>query len=205
MPNANLQSDVLTTLARAKDFLGIGSDRFDTPIVMILNQVNSFIKRYCKRDFKEATYTNEEYDGPGCEILTLKQFPVTALSSLQYNNATDNRDDWSTFDTADYFWYSDGRIKKVSGNFNDRPQAYRATYTAGYKIDFSQEQTAAAHTLPAELEYATHKLLSAVFNTRKAEGLMESRIGDSSVVLQKAIFTDPELKGILDKYAAFAV
>src|SRR3990167_2541737 len=195
----------LTTLARAKVFCGIVGDAQDSRLIPIINQVTGFIERYCKRSFLSQTYTSEEYDGTGTGCLILKQFPVTTLTSLQYRDSDDNSlDTWTTVDSDDYFWYADGRIKLASatGKFREVPKKSRATYVAGYLIDFDNENTPASHTLPEEIEYACHKLVSALLNTRRAEGLEEESQGDQSVRLKKEVFNDAETRAILDKYAA---
>lgn len=197
-------TDALTTLERLKLFLGISSDSKDGMLIMMINQATGFIKQYTKRNFKETTYTAEEYDGSGTEIIVLKNFPVTALSTFQYNSASDNTDDWQTFDTKDYFWYADGRIR-LNGKFTNEAQRYRATYTAGYKINFAAENDTAQHTLPFELEYAMHKIISGVYNTRQASGITAVRVGDQSVNYGTGVINDTELKGILDKYVATTI
>lgn len=194
----------LTTLARAKVFLGIGSDSKDDMITLAINHATGFIEQYCRRSFLSQTYTQEKYDGTGTKVLLLKQFPVTSITSLEQNLNPDNGDaNWETIDTKDYFWYADGRIEAYSFTF-DRflayPQKYRATYVAGYKIDFTQENTPASHNLPTEIEYATVKLVSGIMNTRRAEGLSSSRIGDLGITLKAKLFDDDEVRAILDKY-----
>lgn len=193
----------LTTLARAKAFLGISNDAQDDRLIVIINQVTGFIERYTKRSLLRQTYTSEVYDGNGTPLLILKQFPVASVSSLQYRNTDDrSSDDWTTIPTSDYFWFADGRIKLAVGSFKEVSQKYRVTYAAGYLIDFDNENTPASHTLPEELEYACHKLTSAILNTRRAEGLAQESQGDQSVQLKAQVMNDPETRAILDKYAA---
>jgi len=207
----NSKQEALTTLARLKSFLGLSTDRFDTQLVIAINQATGFIERYCKRSFKSQTYTDEEYDGPGSPTLLLKQYPVTTFSQLQVNDANDNTDSWSTIGTDRYFFYEDGRISFATnkGTFLDSDSGlflagrnkYRATYIAGYLIDFSNENDPDLHTLPQELEYACMKLVSGIFNSARAEGLEQTRIGDSWIRMKPLLFNDKELKEILDKYA----
>lgn len=193
----------LTTLARCKLFMGISSDAYDGLITMLINQTTDFVERYCKRSFLSQAYTSEVYDGNGTDTLILKQFPVTAFSSLQYRNSNDNTDSWTTYNaTSDYMWQEDGRVIFLGGKTIDFPKKYRATYTAGYLIDFDNENTAASHTLPGEIEYACQKLVSAAFNTRRAEGFQSTSQGDTSVTLKAKLHDDDETRAILDKYAA---
>ena len=198
-------SDALTTLARVKIFLGLTSDSQDARLIMLINQATGVIKRYTKRNLKSATYTQEEYDGTGEKTLILKQFPVTTLTLLEENNAGDNSDDWETIDAEDYFSYSDGRIILNTGSFVEAPQRYRATYDAGFLIDFDNEEDTSLHTLPFELEYACQKLVSSFLNSGKAEALKSSKVGDITLVFNQSIMNDEELKAILDKYTNFTI
>ena len=206
----NDNKKALTTLARVKSYLGLSSDRRDTQIVMAINHVTGFIERYCKRSFLRQTYTQEEYDGPGTPTLILKQWPVTTFILLEVNNNNDNSDNWSTIGSDRYFSYTDGRISFATnkGTFLDSDSGlfllgrnkYRATYVAGYLISFADENDPDLHTLPEELEYACMKLVSGMINTARAEGLEQSRVGDSWVRLKASLFNDKEVKDILDKY-----
>ena len=212
----NSQVKALTTLARMKIFLSISGDSKDSLLTMLINQVTGDIERYINRNLLSQTYTNEEYDGTGTSELVLKQYPVTTFTQLQENAASDNNDDWQTIGASNYFTdLGEGILslirnrnafdRKPAGVFLERKQKYRVTYIAGYLIDFDNENTLASHTLPSELEYVTQKLVSAVFNTRKAEGLASQKVGDLSVTLKKAVFDDKETRAILDRYRRFAV
>lgn len=199
----NSTQKALSTLARVKLYLGIGSDKYDGLLTMLLNDATGFIERFCKRSFLSQTYTSEVYDGSGTDTIVLNQFPVTAVSAFQYRDYEDNTDQWSSFDSTDEFrWFEDGRIQLIAGKFSETPKKYRVTYVAGYKIDFDNENNPSLHTLPFEIEAACLKIVGAVFNTRRLEGLESESIGDSSVKVKMAVFNDPEIKGILEKYVA---
>lgn len=190
-----------TTLERAKIFLGIAGDSKDSLITMLINQSTGIIERYTKRTLKEATYTDEVYVGNGQSKLVLRQFPVSALSAVkEAQNAVDSAPSFTTLNSSTYRFTDDGIIERLDAIFLEGYQ-YKLTYTAGYKIDFTQENTAAAHDLPQELEYACHKLVARLFNTRRAEGFNTSRQGDTAVGIRDEIL-DADVKGILEKYAA---
>lgn len=198
----NTVQKALTTLTRAKSFLGISSTKHDTLLTMLINQATGAIEQYVRRRLLSQTYTEEQYDGKGSMMLILKQFPVTTFTKLEQNLTDDNTDDWEEIDTEDYFWHEDGRVQSYNFTFVAKPQKYRVTYVAGYLIDFDNENDRTKHTLPFEIEYACHKIISALFNTRRASGLEQSRIGDSSVTIQTAIMSDSEVRDILDRYKA---
>lgn len=198
-------TDALTTLARAKTFLGLSSDSYDSVLTMLINMATSVIKQYTGRDIKSQTYTNQELDGSGSKEIVLKQWPVTAFSTLQYRSVADGSDQWTTIDSDDYYWYEDGRIVFVAGKFTEAPQHYRATYTAGYLIDFDNEANTSLHTLPFELEMVCLKLVSLGYNTRRADGLVTSKVGDITLQYKANIMSDDTLKTVLDKYSKINV
>lgn len=200
MPTITLITGALSTLARVKAFLGLIDSKYDDTLTLLINQATGFIQTYCSRTFKRATHTDEEHDGNDTDTILLKHFPVISISSFQYNSATDNTDDWQTFETKDYFFYEDGRVKAVGGNLLNSPQRYRATYVGGYLIDFTNENDTSLHTLPSELEMALMILVSGLFNRRRAQGISTDRMGDQSTTFTD-ILKDPSLQEILDKYA----
>lgn len=207
----NSTQKALTTLARAKSFLGISGDSQDTVLIMMINQVTGFIETYTKRRMLRQTYTDEKYDGTGFDTLVLKQWPVSALSALKENTSTPGDPSYQTIDSSRYTYYEDGRVVFGSGGdrfiagsetFIDDPKRYSATYTAGYLISFDNENDPAQHTLPQEIEYACLKLMSAQFNRRKSEGLDSARVGDIQMSFRATVSSDPEIKEILSKYSA---
>ena len=198
---AQLKTNALTTLQRAKDFMGISGDRYDTVITMLINHVTDFMESFCGRIFKSATYTSEAHDGKGTKMLVAKYFPITAFTSLQYRDSDDPSDEtWNTFGTDQYFWYDDGRIVHATAKFREVPKKYRMTYTAGYLIDFANENNASLHTLPMELELICLRLIAAIFNSRKAEGIETQRVGDISIKIKSEAFQNKEILETLGKY-----
>lgn len=194
--------DALTTLERTKAFLGISGDAHDGQVTMAINFVTSFLKKFTKRQLKSTQYTNEVYNGTGQPTLVLRQYPVTALASLQERNTIGNSDAWTTINPENYHYGAeDGIITCVTQDFLKHPERYRVSYTAGYLIDFDNEDNPALHTLPAELEYITHKLVSSIINNIKSEGQSNVRVGDMSVTINQAVFGSSEIKEMLGKYS----
>lgn len=206
---SNSTQKALTTLARAKSFLDISGDKYDTVLTMLINQATGFIEGYINRSLLSQSYV-EVRDGSGAQEMVLWQTPVTTLAKLEVNSNTIGDPSWQTIDSSRYGWYSDGRIKfstafsaflaSESAYFLEGPQRYRITYTAGYLIDFDNENNAALHTLPQDIEYACLKLVSAIFNTRKAEGLVSATVDRLNMRYRGTVMSDPELKDILSGY-----
>lgn len=212
---SNDEHKAFTTLSRAKVFLQkTGTTTYDTMITLLINMATEFIERETNRNLLSQTYTNEEYDGTDSPELILKQSPVNALTRLQVNNAGDNSDSWETINSIRYFFYADGRIRMNSarGDFLDvdagvfigAEKKYRATYTAGYLIDFDNENDPSLHTLPGDIEYACLKLVAEMFNTGGVTGLESTRVGDISMKLRTVTKQDPIVSEIIGRYTKYS-
>lgn len=197
---AQIRTNAYTTLARLKSLLSLNGDKLDTAITIYINMACGAIDSYLGFGLARQTYTQEQQDATDDNMILLNVFPVASVATLQYNQSLDNSADWVTFAAADYFWYEDGRIKLVGKNIIDRPQRYRATYDAGYLIDFANETDPTKHTLPGDIEYAVSVLVGGMLNKRRAGGLTMERVGDTINQFAPLIAGDPEVCGILDGY-----
>lgn len=211
----NSEHKALTTLARAKSFMGVSGDSEDTVITILINQATGFIESFLNRNLLSQTYTEQEYDGTGTDTLVLKHQPVTAFSKLEVNTSGDSTASWQEIQSKNYFWYENGIVElnnptagfldQDAGKFLPHPKKYRATYTAGYLIDFANENDPSSHTLPLDIEYACMKLVSAMRNARKGEGLQSAQVGDIRMSFRSEVMKSAELKEILGKYASYAI
>lgn len=128
----------LTTKSRIKDRLQITATSFDTVIDRLILAVTDRIERMCGRRFYLTTHTNETHDGsdPAYQTqrvnLILKNAPVTALTSLQYNAGTNSDPDWTDFDEDDYDVDMEAGIVYFHHGMPCGRRNIRATYTAGY-------------------------------------------------------------------------
>lgn len=139
---------ILST-ADFKTLRGISATTWDAQLNVIIPHAQSLVENYCGRAFDSATYTSEKYDGSGSEILILRQFPVTTLTSVSISGVAvastsytldaangivkfepSGRGrvvvdpDWLTVQTTDYI-----------GPFPCWPEGHQnisVTYTAGY-------------------------------------------------------------------------
>lgn len=150
---ADLVSYALTSVADVKESLGIdsGDTSKDNIIKRKINQATHMIESFCNlslnHHFKEATYTNEVFDGSGDQVV-LRMSPVSAVASFQYRDTLGNTDDFD--DVEAELYYIDGNAGTLDGLFTQRRtwSQYRATYTAGYA------------TIPADLAEACVTLAS---------------------------------------------
>jgi len=94
------------------------------------NRAQSIIEgpSVCNRAFESTAYS-EYYNGNGENLLFLKQYPITAITSITIgDDAVDNVDD------TDYVRYNpnNGGLYLMSGVFTEGFQNVLVVYTAGY-------------------------------------------------------------------------
>ena len=196
----------LTTRDRLIAFLELTnvSTVDNTVLDIFIETSTEFIENFCERRFKKTTYTNEEYDGEGSEYLKLKNYPLISgeTVSIDRRSSASNEDDWDDIDSEDYFVDEGaGIIGYIKGMvFQNYPQHYRVTYTAGF--DFDNVTTYLADTEAGDVEYACWKLCSIMWNRRKTDPSVESeKLGNYAVKYRKFVDESKELSSILDKYA----
>ncbi len=200
-----LLSYALTTLARQKSYLGISVSDHDALLETLINAATQFIEDYLGgRRLKSTIHTEEKYDGSGTKRLLLKHFPVTVFTLLEKNTSSLNEDKWETVDAEDYWTELVSGIIKANFLFIKEPERYRATYTAGFLIDFGNSTDSNNHTLPLQLEFACNELVGKMFNLRQAGGYREVTIGAMNVRMMKEALTSPQVKQALDKYRDYA-
>jgi len=184
-------SYALSTLARVKDRLQITQPDFDSVLIRIINATTDYIERQCGKTglektpndghFMAKTYTNEVYSVTGAKqiYLVLRNAPVSALTSFQWRAGTPSNPNWTSFITDQFELLEDGAsgIVRVYGVM---PRLYsnmlRATYTAGYLIDWQNAGNGTTHTLPADLTNLCENLVVRIFKRRLLDGKASENI-----------------------------
>ena len=192
----------LTTVDRIKQRLGINNANLDAVILRIVNAATDFVESYCNRRFKEQTVTNELHviDNYGQEYVFLKQRPVTALTALQYRAGSIGSPTWNYMPVENFELVEDGKsgLIKVYGGMA-KGFLVRATYTAGYKVDFANFGNVSLHTLPADLTDCAERLVTRLLKRREDEGKSGTSYQQSSVdYMTDLSFEDRE---VLNYYA----
>lgn len=194
-------SYALTTRQRVKDRLSITATSFDTLIDRLISAVTDFIEGECNRRFKETTYSNEIYSvyGANPQYVFLRQAPVSALTSFQYAAGTPSNKSWTNFVADDYELLEDGKsgIIRVYGGIPRGVNTIRATYTAGYKIDFPNAGSA-THTLPFDLSDLCERLTIKFMKKREAEGRQTETYEGGNVTWKELL--DESDKAVLNRY-----
>jgi hypothetical protein len=191
----------LTTLQRVKDRLGLTSAGFDALLERLIDASTDFIESHCGRRFKESTYSNEMclMESDGGRMLMLKQSPVSALSALQYRLGTPDNPSWTAYLASEFELVGDGSsgLVRIYSGVPKGTNNIRASYTAGYKIDFTNPYTA-THTLPFDLSDLCERLIVKAFKKREAVGKQSESAGEASVVWMQNL--EPEEIATLDRY-----
>lgn len=191
-----LKAYALSTAARVKDRLDIASatTTWDTLLERMINSATDCIERLCNhRRFKETTYTLEVYPGGDGTLKTvpLRNWPVTALSAAQYRAGTPDTPVWTAFAASEYELLNDQEPRRVR-IYNFVPSGQnnlRFTYTAGYKINFSDE-SAATHTLPSDISDLCERMVVAKFKGRVSEGKINEAATEASMTWARELSAD---------------
>jgi hypothetical protein len=166
MPQEQVSPFALTTLARVKDRLQITINDFDFVLNRMINATSAYIERQCAKSgpekypndghFVKKTYTNEIYSifGNRQQFLVLRNAPVSVLTSFQWRAGQPSTPFWTDFTIDQYELVEDGTsgIVRVYGAM---PRVYsnmvRATYTAGFPVDWQNAGNGTTHLLPDDL------------------------------------------------------
>lgn len=203
-----IKANALTTAQRAADYGGLGTLAGSDLTIMerLVNSVTDFIINYTGRNFKKATYIQEEYSTERADALNLKNFPVISseVFLLERRDSSMNEGDWENVDGIYYHVdYDSGIIYGAGGwKFSRVVRGYRVTYTAGY--DYDNIATFLADTEVGDVELASWMLINALWSNRKGGGsgnISSERIGDYSVSYRKALMENDDVKAILDAYS----
>ena len=76
----------LCTVQNVKDALGISGSSQDSLITFFVNGANTAIKRYCRSNLEQATYT-DYLDGTGLNSILLRETPVQSITNIWLDQA----------------------------------------------------------------------------------------------------------------------
>ena len=120
-------------------------------LASLITAASNMVERYCKREFTQVLHTDELHDGDGTGVLWLKNFPVSALTSIKTVESDG---------TEETCLGAQFRVNLLTGEVRAIPECtcvycyfpsgYRnikATYTAGWAIIPEDIQEAVAQTV----------------------------------------------------------
>lgn len=196
----------LTSKAKVKSFLGITDSNSDAIIDELISYITDFVESMCGRRFIETVYSNEVHDSKRQQDLFLRNYPIASVSAVEYRSGTYATPVWVTYTTEHYLLYGAEGFIHFAGKLPHVPQGVRASYTAGYKIDWSNELNLALHTLPFDVAMVATELAANLLETRKNQGVQSMSTEGQSVTLvdvQKQV-TQKQIS-VLSKYKAYRI
>lgn len=181
----------LTTVQRIKDRLALTDTNFDALILRWINASSDFIENYCERRFKETSYSNELYsvENPKAAFIALRQYPVSAISSFQYKVGTPSTPNYTDFLVDNYEIDEGGRfgLVRVYQHVPTGINSIRASYTAGYKINFANYGDMSTHTLPADLTQVCENLVVRAFKRRELADKSQESYDGGTITWRKEL------------------
>ena len=202
-----IYDNALTTLIRVKERLTIDKGTFDALLTRMINAVTDLIESGANRKFKEKVYTDELYSvyHDKEEFILLEQIPVSALSKLQYRMGLPNNPAWQDFPPESFELSESGASGLVRLYFAPPKgtNIVKATYTAGYKIDFANFGDITKHNLPADISDLCERLVTRIFKRRDAEGKSREAFDNGTVDWSSDL--SAEDKEILNRYKKLPV
>lgn len=178
----------LTTLANVKAWLGDSTSTNDALYNRLIASASDFIRNYTGRDLDQRTYTNIIHDGHNGYRMMFREYPVTAVSSIQVDNVPIPL---STNLSSGYV-FDDTFLSLINYRFNRGVANVKMSYTAGYA------------TIPGDLEQACIELVANRFKDKSKIGVAsKSMAGETIVFFNKDM---PEtVKAALSDYRRIAL
>lgn len=151
---ATLSTTALCSVQLVKDILKKSDSGDDAIITTLINSVSVWVETYCDRLFSQATRT-EYYDGDGLSELFVRQYPVTAITSIHNDPNSPPDYDAAYLEDSDYYGIktdTDGLIYFRNSSLYKGTENIKVIYTAGY--DRGSAIGASDDTLPEDLQLA---------------------------------------------------
>jgi hypothetical protein len=130
---------------------------------------------------------------PATSGVTTGYFQVNGLISLQWRAGTPSTPSWTNFINDQYELVNDGKpgIVRVYGVI---PRLYenmiRATYYAGYPVDWANAGNETTHQLPADISNTVENLVVRIFKRRMLAGKSSESLNGANVSWNKEVDDD---------------
>lgn len=190
-----LASWALLSLQDGKEYLGVSGDESNGVIEGMVEASTLACEDYTGRLLASRTYTNEIYDGDGSYGLTLRQYPVTACTAVEFLSSSPP-DVWTSYTTSTYGLYIVEPVKETIALrdlvFPRGPQSVRIpSYTAGLT------------SIPSKLKQACRVVLLGMWKSRDKQlsGIASQSFPGGQTVTYRAPELVPlEARQMLDPY-----
>lgn len=177
---------MIISLSELKAYLWITTTDQDTLLNIFIDSANDFVETYIWRELTSQEYT-EYKDWDWQRIILLENYPVTTISSFQYNQWTIDEEDFVDVDDSTY--KLSPKIWKIFLTFYQRRwfQNYKIVYTAWYS------------TIPWDLKLATLKLAAWYYNNKTSDWIKSETVWWDSITFDTTDISNDVLV-ILNNY-----
>ncbi len=150
-----VDTNALLTLDEAKEFLEVEGNDEDAEIESLVDAVTFTVEDYTGRKLKSRDYTSELFSGTGTQWLRLREYPVTAVASVDTLSGVGSSGvTWQSESIKNLVILDTVEADRSRGKLFWRDSAFplgtvnvRITYTAGFT------------TLPEQLKRGVRSLL----------------------------------------------
>ncbi|WP_271024974.1 hypothetical protein [Rhizobium sp. RCAM05973] len=184
----------LVTIAQAYAWLGVPSGTDDTNMQFAVTAFSTLIATWCSRNFVQASYS-EVYDGHGGPRLMVRNWPITAVSSLAINGQAVSL---ANGPLGSGYLFSDRSVV-----MNDCNQFWRGfqniaiSYTAGFNPIPMDLQLACLEWMKATYLFRTEAL---PVTSRRAGDTEEKYASPVTMLLGEAAPMPPTVYAVLSQY-----
>jgi hypothetical protein len=160
---------------------------FDLVLGRLINWASNYINNECGRtSFVQQTYVNDTYSigNSGQDTLLLRNTPVFSISSFQWRAGTPTNPSWTDFIPDQYelidprtdpisglIWYPSGMVRVYGVLPTLTSNMIRATYVAGYPVDWANAEDRSTHLLPGDITGVCENLVVRRFKRRQLGGM----------------------------------
>jgi hypothetical protein len=182
-----LNANALTTVAVAKDHLGIPSSDTtqDSRIEMFINVVSDRISNYCERQLVAANIIDVCHGGMS-NMLMLQEWPINSVTEIAIDN-TGVFGSGTVIDAATYRVIDEGTL------------LYNSTFPYGYG-NIRIKYNAGYATIPGDIQMACLLFVEWLYRFRSTQNIGRtgfSKGGESVTILQDM---PPIIKSLLEPY-----
>lgn len=168
-----LSDKALTTVASAKDYMGLLDDDSDYVIELLINSVSEDIEKRCRRTFRQTTQTEKVIGSSGHNLL-LACYPVTAVSAVTIDGVAVALTEYEILAES-------GELFRIDNTWpSSEHRNITVAYTGGYVLPGQENKTATppvVRNLPYDLETACIKMVAVDFQRRGSEHLQTEVLG----------------------------
>lgn len=163
----------LTTLANAKQWLGVSGSTDDALLTRLISASSDFIKTWLSRDINQISYSSSRH-GTGSIRLMLRNYPVVSILALSIDGMVIP----PSVNGSNGYVYDDFSIMLIGYIFTRGIMNVALSYTAGYP------------TVPTEIEQACIELVSIRYKERDHIGQVSSAMGGQTVTYNQKDLSD---------------